>query len=135
MVKSIIDNAIEKLEIQLNSASRGAQSQEETAYASGLADALEILLDEKASALIIGREYYVLVWDEDLNTTMIQKRVLSKITTTLTKTAYCFSLVGKRDLRPVVLYSSGGLANRVFENYDDAVRWKEHVYLNQKVQY
>ena len=134
MVRNVIDNVIENITVQLNKAMRNADSQEEIAYASGLADSLEIIKEEMDNSLKIGREYYVLALDSKSNNTIIEQRILSKITATIGRTAYCFSL-GKHDSNPIVLYSGRGLVSRVFNNYDDAVRGKNHVYLNQKIQY
>ena len=124
----------EKIEMQLHSASSFNPSPEQLNYMAGLADALEIIGSVEQDQLCIGKEYYVLAWDERTRSTIIQARKLSKITQTIARTTYTFS-INDKDCNPIVLHGKGGLAMRVFKTYDDALHGKEHVYLDQKRQY
>lgn len=124
----------ERIEAQIICSTSWNMSNEGKSYLTGLADALEIVERVERDQLVVGKDYYVLVWNESNRSTDIQIRTLTKITHTITRTAYCFSL-GRHDESPIVLYSKGGLANRVFNTYEDAERGKQHVYLDQKRQY
>ena len=118
----------------MNYATSLEMSPEEINYLSGLADALEIIVKAEKESLHVGTEYFVLVWDEQTLSTVIQTRKLAKVTITPTRTAYTFTS-GKHDKKPVVLYGMGGLASRVFTTLDDAKQGMEHVYLNHTRQY
>ena len=130
----MISRIKEKIQNQIQYATSWNMSPEEISYLSGLADALEIIEQAEADSLKVGTEYYVLSWNQYQNTTIIEKRKLTKITTTESRTAYTFS-TGKHDMNPVTLYGKGGLASRVFNSIEAAKCGMQHVYLDQKRQY
>lgn len=104
----------------------------EIAYISGLADEIEIIEKEKDDQYYVGRDYYVLLFDESSRETVISKMRLYRINQTENKTTYSFRAKG---FLIVNLYSRAGLKNRVYYTYEDAERGKDHVYLDQHKQY
>ena len=131
-MSNILDSLISKIESQITLSTNGNMTEPETAYISGLADAIEIIEKEKSDHYFVGNSYYVLLFDEEKRDTVIVKMRLYRINETENKTTYSFIAKG---FPIVTLYSRAGLKNRVYYTYEDAERGKDHVYLDHHRQY
>lgn len=94
-------------------------SNNNTDYIAGLADALEIVKEYDKSQLVIGRKYYVLLYDNIHKKANIEQMTLYRINKK-EKTSYCFCRNYNQPTPDLVLYSKASLKLRVFNNLESA---------------
>lgn len=90
-----------------------------TDYVAGLADALEIVKEYDKNKLVIGRKYFVLLYDNVCKKTNIEQMTLYRINKK-EKTSYCFCRNYNQPNPDLVLYSKTSLKLRVFNNLESA---------------
>lgn len=90
-----------------------------TDYVAGLADALEIVKEYDKNKLVIGRKYFVLLYDNVCKKTNIEQLTLYRINKK-EKTSYCFCRNYNQPNPDLVLYSKTSLKLRVFNDLESA---------------
>ena len=90
-----------------------------TDYVAGLADALEIVKEYDKNKLVIGRKYFVLLYDNVCKKTNIEQMTLYRINKK-EKTSYCFCRNYNQPNPDLVLYSKTSLKLRVFNDLESA---------------
>lgn len=112
----------EKLQTMIDIQSCSEMNENQIYYVSGLADALQVVKEFMDKELVLNHVYFVIMFkDDNKNSPYVTKMRLYKISRK-SKLCYCFTqyLSGKTTSPDLILYSSGGLATRVFSTQEAA---------------
>lgn len=126
-----------KLEEEINAASSRASTPEQTAYASGLADAYEIVKDYFERDYKIGTYYYVIVYNWQTGLNEVTRLKLQHTRKNKQGTIF-YTFNNKDEITPsgmlnVTLSSKRSLFERVYRTAEEAEKNKDNIDLRDKV--
>jgi len=118
---------IQLLSIKISQETRPDMTQEQTAYVSGLADALEIVKKFEVNNLEVGKKYFVVLRGQGGSPNCIRKMELYRINRKDVY-SYCFVDVNDPD-KKLILHNKKSIEKRVFETAEEAEKLKDLAFI------